>query len=215
MKFYGQVFQNGPVDKFLYENHFKEKRNGFFIECGAADGFNLSSCKFFEEFMGWKGINIEASPDKYAKLVQNRPTSFLNLNKGLLHEPGTFVFRDDTVTDPTRFPGWGNGSFEHTLGHYTELQRMGIRLQESQIECITYKQLIESYNVAEVDLFVLDVEGIELKVIEGMMGSRVLPTYMFVEHEHVGLQNTVDVLSSLNYKLVYSDSCNSLYTLTQ
>ena len=82
--------------KFLKEVFMK--KNGFFIECGAADGFNLSSCKFFEEFMGWKGINVEASPAKYAKLVENRPNSFANVNKGLLNEPGSFVFRDDNKT---------------------------------------------------------------------------------------------------------------------
>ena len=101
MKYYGQHFASGQVDEFLYNRYFQNKENGFFIECGAADGFNLSSCKFFEENLGWVGINMEASPDKYAKLVINRPDSFLNLNKGLLHESGKFVFRDDTVSDPT------------------------------------------------------------------------------------------------------------------
>ena len=80
MKYYGQIFNGVPVDRFLHEKYFYNKPNGFFIECGAADGFNLSSCKFFEEFMGWKGVNVEASPAKYAKLIQNRPNSFLNLN---------------------------------------------------------------------------------------------------------------------------------------
>ena len=101
MRYYGQYIAGNQVDRFLHLNYFPNKKDGFFIECGAADGFNLSSCKFFEEFMGWKGVNMEASPDKYKKLVENRPNSFLNLNKGLLHESGKFVFRDDTVEDPS------------------------------------------------------------------------------------------------------------------
>lgn len=212
MRFYGQHFQSGQVDRFLYENYLKDKENGFFIECGAADGFNLSSCKFFEEFRGWTGINMEASPDKYAELVKNRPESFLNLNKGLLHESGTYVFRDDTVKDPTRFPGWGNGSFQHTEKHYTQLHNMGIQLKESEIECITYKELIETYDIKHVDLFILDVEGMELHVIEGMRGSKVMPEWMFVEHEHVGLEETKTALHEFGYVLMYSDFCNSLYT---
>jgi|LakMenEpi03Aug12_release.lakeMendotaPanAssembly.Ray.scaffolds.fasta_scaffold59755_2 hypothetical protein len=58
-KYYGQVpnagylYRGVPVDKFLHDNYFKDKRDGFFIECGAADGLNLSCCKFFEETMGW------------------------------------------------------------------------------------------------------------------------------------------------------------------
>ena len=84
MKYYGQPFNGIPTDQFLHERYFQNKQNGFFIECGAADGFNLSNCKFFEESMGWRGINIEASPVKYAKLIKNRPNSFLNLNKDFL-----------------------------------------------------------------------------------------------------------------------------------
>ena len=138
MKYYGQHFPSGQVDKFLHQKYFMNKENGFFIECGAADGFNLSSCKFFEETMGWKGVNMEASPDKYAQLIKNRPDSYLNINKGLLHEKGKFIFRDDQVTDPTRFPGWGNGSFQHTEKHFMELYHMGIQLKDSEIETMTY-----------------------------------------------------------------------------
>ena len=213
MKYYGQHFASGQVDEFLYNRYFLNKENGFFIECGAADGFNLSSCKFFEENLGWVGINMEASPDKYAKLVINRPDSFLNLNKGLLHESGKFVFRDDTVSDPTRFAGWGNGSFQHTEKHYMELHRMGIQLKESEIETITFKELIETYDVKEVDLFILDVEGMELEVIEGMKDSPVLPKLMFVEHEHVGLKETEDKLKEFGYRLDWNDHCNSAYIL--
>ena len=90
---------------------------------------------------------------------------------------------------------------------------MGIQLRESEIECITYKELIERYNIKNIDLFILDVEGMELKVIEGMKGCKVLPTHMFVEHEHVGLKETEDMLKEFGYKLDYSDFCNSMYIL--
>ena len=213
MKYYGQRFQSGQVDEFLYHRYFRGKKNGFFIECGSADGLNLSSCKFFEESMGWEGINMEASPDKFAELVKNRPNSWLNLNKGLLHEAGTFVFRDDTVTDPTKYPGWGNGSFQHTEKHYIQLHQMGVQLKESEIETITFAQLVDDLELEEIDLFVLDVEGMELEVIEGMKGSSVLPKIMFVEHEHVGLVETARALGELGYRMDWNDFCNSAYIL--
>jgi len=211
MRYYGQIFNGVPVDKLLHEKYFQNKQNGFFIECGAADGFNLSSCKFFEEFMGWKGVNVEASPAKYAKLIQNRPNSFLNLNKGLLNEPGSFIFRDDTVEDPTKAPGWGNGSFQHTENHYYQLHHMGIQLQESEVEVITYKQLIEEYKIDHVDLFVLDVEGVEPLILESMKECPILPTHLFIEHEHIGLELCKELTAQMGYKLDWYDHCNSMY----
>jgi FkbM family methyltransferase len=213
MKYYGQMFNGVPADKFLHERYFQNKQNGFFIECGAADGFNLSTCKFFEESMGWTGINVEASPAKYAELLKNRPNSFVNLNKGLLNEPGTFIFRDDPVLDPTKAPGWGNGSFQHTENHYYQLHNMGIELKEYEIVVITYKQLIEAYKVEHVDLFVLDVEGVEPMILESMVDCKVLPTHLFIEHEHIGLENCAAMTAKLGYRLDWNDFCNSMHIL--
>ena len=210
-KFYGQVFNDVPVDQFLYERYFKNIKHGFFIECGAADGLNLSCCKFFEESMHWKGINIEASPAKFAKLLINRPNSFLNLNKGLYNVSGEYVFRDDNVEDPTKAHGWGNGSFNHTEKHVNNLSAIGVQLQESQVTTITFKELIEEHNINSVDLFILDVEGVEPLVIEGMKESKVLPTHVFIEHEHFGLDKCIELMSELAYSCDWSDHCNSMY----
>ena len=58
MKFYGQ-FNKYPVDKILYDRYFKDfNGQGISLECGAADGINISSTKFFEETLGWKTINV-------------------------------------------------------------------------------------------------------------------------------------------------------------
>jgi len=190
-KYYGQVINNRYVDELLETKFFKDKEHGFFIECGAADGLNLSCCKYFEESKKWKGINVEASPIKFEQLVKNRPNS-ININKGLLNKKSTFTFRDDTILDPTKEPGWGNGSFKHTKNHYLQLNQMGIALKEYPIETITFADLVDEYNIKHIDLFILDVEGVELLVLDGMKESKVKPDYMFIEHEHIGLETIIE-----------------------
>ena len=54
MKFYSQFEQ----DKWLFENHFKDKKKGFFLEIGADDGIDKSNTKFYEE-LGWNGMCIK------------------------------------------------------------------------------------------------------------------------------------------------------------
>ena len=80
MRFYGQW--DPPVDKYLFENYFPNKLNGTFIECGAFDGITESCCKFFEEFRGWRGINVEPVPYLFELLCDNRPLS-TNVNAAL------------------------------------------------------------------------------------------------------------------------------------
>ena len=65
--------------------------------------------------------------------------------------------------------------------------------------------------LSHIDLFVLDVEGAELDVIQGMHGSSVLPVHIFIEHEHVGLDLCAEKLSELGYALVWNDWCNSMF----
>ncbi len=40
----------------------KDKRDGFFIECGALDGETRSNTLILERQLGWEGVLIEADP---------------------------------------------------------------------------------------------------------------------------------------------------------
>ena len=58
-------------DKFIYENYFKDKIDGYFVDIGAHDGVTFSNSKFFEE-IGWKGVCIEPNPKIFKLLQSNR-----------------------------------------------------------------------------------------------------------------------------------------------
>jgi hypothetical protein len=49
------------------------------------------------------------------------------------------------------------------------------------VPCLTWKRFAEDNQITFVDLFVLDTEGHEIEVIDGMRGSAVLPALMCVE----------------------------------
>lgn len=206
IRFYGQ-FQP-PVDKFLFERYFKEKRDGTLIECGAFDGQLESSCKFFEEFMGWKSINIEASPPVYNNLIKNRPNS-INYNVALSNSSG--VARFSHVISPDMGENFGNGSLSHLDVHKNALIKEGCKFVNYDVKTITYKQLIEMTKIKKLDLMVLDVEGHELSVIEGMIGSTVLPEIFCIEHGHLGVEKVRSALSKLPYKYDTSLHVNSFF----
>src|ERR1700742_3539599 len=47
--------------------------NGSFIEAGGNDGLSQSNTYWFERFRGWRGILIEAVPEKAEESTRNRP----------------------------------------------------------------------------------------------------------------------------------------------
>ena len=52
--------------------HLNYKKNGYFVEIGAANGIELSNTYLLEKNYGWNGICVEPIPDKFKQLKQNR-----------------------------------------------------------------------------------------------------------------------------------------------
>ena len=46
---------------------------GTFVEIGANDGLHMSNSYFFERYLGWRGLCVEASPQIFSLLERNRP----------------------------------------------------------------------------------------------------------------------------------------------
>ena len=59
-------------DAFVYEKFFFGYTNGIIVESGALDGVKLSNTFLFDKFANWTAVHVEADPDSYAKLIQNR-----------------------------------------------------------------------------------------------------------------------------------------------
>lgn len=186
-----------PLDEVLYNLAFKDVKEGFFIEAGAHDGVFLSTCLFFEE-SGWKGLNVEPQLSNFKKLIINRPNS-INVNAALSNFNGLASFSE---------AAWDGGGFSHLSVEASESPTV----EMYEVEVVTYRDLIADLGIKKVDLFVLDVEAHELKVIEGMQGSDVWPGIFCIEHPYVGLENLTRALSD-KYNLVYSDRQNGIFKL--
>ena len=206
-KFYGQF--DPPVDRFIFQRYFPDRNiGGVFVECGAAGGLIESSCKFFEESMGWQGYNIEPAPPNFKALSENRPYS-RNLQIGLSNYDGKATFTH--AISPVYGADFGNGSICHTQVHMRDLQEQGCSFAEYEIEVITWRSFIQRENITYVDLFVLDVEGHELSVLEGMQGSAVLPDIMCVEVGHLKLGQVREKLVQLGYVYDISSYVNAYF----
>lgn len=207
--FYGQNLQ----DMFIFQRYFTDKRMGLVIEAGAFDGHLESCSKFFEDSLGWDCINVEAYPWAYHKLCENRPRS-TNLGIGLSDKSQELEFTQ--YNHPTRGPNFGNGSFSHVSWHKEELNSEGCTPQKFLVKCERYDVVIDDvvksrYNSREVDLFVLDVEGYEISVIEGMANTRFLPKVMCVEFPMVTIPRLDSELGKLGYTLDITYKNNAMY----
>lgn len=206
-KFYGQF--EPPVDKFIFERYFNDEGfKGIFVECGAFDGLTENSCKFFEETMGWQGYNIEPLPWVYENLCNNRPDS-TNLNFALSDKIGVAEFK--AVDHPDFGVDCTNGSLTHTEKHLTMLEQGGCKFVSVEVSLLTWSEFIKRNNISHVDILVLDVEGHELSVIDGMYGCDVLPDIFCIEVGHLDFGDIRRKLSRLGYVYDISSHVNAFF----
>jgi len=195
MKFYGQFYP--PQDQILYETYFSDSKIGTFLECGAADGIIDSSCLFFEESLGWSGINVEAVPFIYKTLMMNRPKS-INIFAALSDKAGEGKFVH--AIHPIYGQRFNNGSLSHAPEHKQDLIQQGCRFQEYLVPLMTYNELVTQTGIRRLDLFVLDVEGHEISVIDGMRGASVLPRVFCIEFGFLNADVLHSKLADLGFR---------------
>jgi FkbM family methyltransferase len=161
------------VSDVIKNVYFNTKNNGFFVECGANDGISASD-SFGLEKMGWKGINIEAQNSCYQSLIRNRPNS-INLNYALCD-------KDDCDLTFIVTSQHGNSSLEHSNKHKQELiQLRNSTFTEQKVPAISWKRLISSYQLTNINVLILDIEGCEKYVLENMKNCDVIPDVICIE----------------------------------
>jgi FkbM family methyltransferase len=188
--YYGQL----KLDQVIHETFFPDKKKGFFVECGAHDGLMESTCKFFEESMEWKGLNIEPVPYTFEKLIKNRPKS-INENVALSSKKGIATFTN--AIHPIHGRLFGNGSLKHVESHMKELLENGCEIETFEVQTIVFSELATKHVIPEIDLFVLDVEGHEEDALSGILTTpaAILPKVFCIEHTITGLDKIKGMLA--------------------
>jgi len=161
-----QYGQSTYVDKLLFG-----RRNGFFVECGAADGETISNSLFFELQRNWTGILIEVNAGLHHKLLQkNRRAYVLKACLSPERRPVKTVLRS---------AGFHSGIIDKMYKFPVSI----IGRRRTFVEnCFPLNTIMAALTVSQVDYFSLDVEGAELDILRTIDWSRLHIDVMTVEY---------------------------------
>jgi FkbM family methyltransferase len=156
---------------------FNEKQQGFFVDCGAADGLTISNTALLEQQFGWTGICIEADAAYYQALCRNRRATCIHAcldgevrdvefcQRQLL---GGIVGTD--VDNPPPTGGLATGPT--------------IRLRTR-----TLAEILEACGApATIDYLTMDVEGAEERILLGFPFERYLFRCLTIERPKPALR---------------------------
>ncbi len=168
-------------------------RNGIFVECGANDGLAQSNTYWFERFRGWRGLLIEAVPDKANEARRNRPDAKV-VNCALVADESIGSV-EIQAADLMAFISGAFPSKDDEARQMEDAKRVQ-KLQLVQTLNVLARPLsrvLEEAGLPRVDLFSLDVEGYECEVLKGLDLSKHRPRYILVETKQ--LQTVLDLLA--------------------
>jgi FkbM family methyltransferase len=170
-----------------------EKRAGFFVEFGAADGKFLSNTYLLETKFGWNGILAEPSKSWHDRLAKNRECVIerrcvwtatgekLKFSESSSNDISTIsAFKDIDSNDRS-----------HSI--------------EYDVETISLNDLLETNNAPKAfDYLSIDTEGSELTILESLDFAKWNPAIITVEHNFTpARQEIFSLLSSRGYMRIF------------
>ncbi len=162
------------------DNLLNKRVNGFFVECGAAEGEYHSSSLYLERKRGWNGLLIEANSHFHKRLLKKHRKCY-SINACLSTENTTFIanFR------PVGLLGGLDGKMDKTHDNYIKQTYPEYNL-ESDVQCFAFFSQVAALGVSHVDYFSLDIEGPELEVLKTIPFDKITIDVISVEYRSWG-----------------------------
>lgn len=191
------------ADLVAYALH-NGKKDGFYVDIGAHNGIEISNTLLFEN-LGWEGFCVEANPNTFRALRQNRKCDCYNLavfskNVGTMKMATTSASVLDSL------------EVNLTDNHRKRMQYEGGRdegLQYVEVQSATFGEIMAHYpHITHIDFMSLDIEGGEFEVLKGIDFEKYTFSLMAIEHNGVksAIENITALLESKGYKMLFHNA---------
>ena len=158
-------------EELIIRDFFQDRRDGVFLDVGAAWPVHYSNTYYLESELGWSGIAVDAFAEHASRWRNRRPKSkFFN-----------FIVTDHSGADESFYRskegkriGISTLTPEEGLGPSTEFD-------EIQVPTITLTELLDQAGVSKIDLLSIDIEGHELTALAGFDIDRFKPELVCIE----------------------------------
>jgi len=149
------------------------KRNGFFVEFGATNGFDLSNTYLLEKSFGWKGILAEPAKIWHESLSQNRNAK---IDHSCVWSKSDKTLKFNMVDEPelstiSRF---------NDRDHHSEKRKHG---STYDVTTISLNDLLEKHDAPRaIDYLSIDTEGSEFEILNNFDFAKYNISIITCEH---------------------------------
>jgi len=183
-------------------DYFKNKKNGFYVDVGCYHPIHRNNTYLLHK-KNWNGINIDTSEFSIDLFNFIRPKD-LNYNCAISNKNEIIkVFYQKKLSQlSTTEIDQAKNVFQGNI-------------KEKKIEAFNLDEILNksNYRNTKIDFLDIDVEGADLKVLEGLSFDKYNPELICVEiHEkEVKLSKIYNFLTEKKYKLIWSGIFSHLF----
>ena len=186
---YGPVRQSHGAEEWIVRDFFRDKRNGVFVDVGAADHKRGSNTWFLENQLGWSGLAVDAQDRYRADYEQHRPrTRFFTLFVSDRSDKRMRLFLNEN-------PELASWQQEFSA-------RFGQVQGSTEVSTITLNDLLQAERVARFDFLSMDIELAEPKALAGLDLQRFRPQLVCIEAHPEVRQQILDYFARNEYVVI-------------
>jgi len=176
-------------------NYFKDKKNGFYIDVGCYHPIHRNNTYLLHK-KNWSGINIDTSQFSIDLFNHMRPKD-LNYNYAISN-------RNEKIK---LFYQKELSQLSTTERDQAETVFQG-NIKEKEIQAFTLDEILnrDKYKNTKIDFLDIDVEGADLKVLEGLSFDKFKPELVCVEihAKEIKQSDIYKFMANKNYELLWS-----------
>jgi FkbM family methyltransferase len=190
----------------ILNNIFQNNEINSLVQIGANDGVRFDSLNKFINKYKINCLLVEPIQDNFEKLIMKYKNSkFVKLENSAISTNNeiSFLYKvnnkylsyyDDHI------PGITSFDKNHLLNHGVKKNHIVIE----KINSITVKELTEKHNIKNIDLFYVDAEGYDGKIVIDLLTNTSFKPIIFFEYIHIDNEILYELLNKLhnfNFKI--------------
>lgn len=166
------------------------KKNGYFVEFGAANGIDLSNTFLLETEFGWSGILAEPSKYWANQLKKNRPDCLIE-NSCVWKDTGSLLlFNEAKVPEISTIDTFSSNDL-HSSSR--------VNGKKYSVETISLTDLLNKFNSPkQIDYLSIDTEGSEFEILSSFDFSKYSFKVITCEHNFTPIREKVFALLTEN-----------------
>lgn len=194
------------VKLYIEENGINKDGKGIYVDLGAHHPYKYSNTAALY-LMGWHGINIDADSECIKTFNKYRKRD-KNVNAGVAEKAGVldyYCFNDSALN-----------TFDKSLIEFNE--KIGFKLIDvKKISVVNINDLLEQHlsDGDRIDVFDIDIEGFDEKIIAAFDWEKYNPTIVLTERDMLTDKSEFvpnEILSGFGYKVYASTNRTVIYT---